>query len=124
MLFVQMHKEFGVRICAKAMLRLFQAFPMEAVVVDLAVANHRNRPIFIEQRLIATGDILHAQPHAAEGGLPMIEQGVPCCIGTAMCDTFAHRMEQGADVGGRAPLGDCRNSAHSCQDLSGAPWIG
>ena len=76
-----------------------QALAQRAVVVDLAIANQRERAILVSQRLLGVGDVddrqtAHRERHGAVG-----QEAVT--VGAAVAQGRVHGVE-GRGVGGRA----------------------
>jgi hypothetical protein len=61
MLFIQMHNNFCVAVCAKLMTSSQQVCAKFQVVVDLTVEDNLHAAIFVAQRLSTPGDINNAQ---------------------------------------------------------------
>jgi len=60
-LFVEMHQDLGVALGAKTMARANQGRAQFAIVVDLAVEDHPNGPVFVRDGLAAGGEIDDAE---------------------------------------------------------------
>jgi hypothetical protein len=61
-LFPAVDQDFRVRLCAELMPRKFQALANFAVVIQLAIKDHRHIALFVPNRLMPAGQINDAQP--------------------------------------------------------------
>src|SRR5215217_2268403 len=65
-LFVQVRQDFGVGSAAKCMSTFFEFRAQLAIVVDLAVENYRDAPVFVENRLFTRDEIDDREPSHAK----------------------------------------------------------
>src|SRR6185369_12212623 len=65
-LFVQVRQDFGVGSAAKCMSTFFEFRAQLTVVVDLAVENYGDAPVFVENRLFTRDEINNRQPSHPE----------------------------------------------------------
>src|SRR5439155_9066241 len=84
--FVKMGDYLGIALCAKAMAFALQVGAETLVVVNLAVEDNLNGPVFVADRLVAAGKIDYGEP----------------AVGEADAGTGPEALSVGAAVGDRA----------------------
>src|SRR5213593_2964647 len=122
MLLVQMHDHFGIGLGPEAMPFRGEFLPQLAVVVDLAVADHDDRPVLIRHRLAAArhvdnAETAHPDPHSGSG---TPKHARPVVIRATVLQRPPHRSQQRRQTAFATPragvvteLGDAENAAHA-----------
>ena len=89
------------------------------VVVDLAVEDDDHRAVFVEQRLLAGGDVDDRQPPVAEAhaGLEVQAAFVRAAVGLRVVHALQHRAVHLARAAGVEDAGDAAHDG--CRVLSG-----
>src|SRR5665213_1635885 len=61
------------------------------IVVDLAIINHPQRPVFVRDGLMSAGEVDDTQAAHAEGAAPV--DVIAAVVGTAITDLIAHPLD-------------------------------
>jgi hypothetical protein len=93
-LLVGVHDGLGVGVRVEAVAGRFERRAQLAVVVDLAVEDDPDRPVFVVDRLMAGRQIDDAEPPHADAG-PLFNQET-LVVRAAMPDGVAHRVDERA----------------------------
>jgi hypothetical protein len=86
-----MDQNLNIGECAKQVPAALQVRSKFLKIENLAITNERQRPVFIEDRLIACGEIDDAQPAEAEPGEAVLKNAVR--VWAAVADHIGHRSE-------------------------------
>ncbi len=102
----------GVRPRAEHMATRGQLGDQGLEVVDLAVEDHADGSVFVEQRLNAAGEIDDGETAMPEANAGSVVKTLP--VRPAMANGIGHAAEQSTiDLRVAAPVKNARNSAHS-----------
>ena len=106
-----MQDDFDVRLGAEAVAAALELGLQLDKIVDLAVANQREGPVFVGDRLVAAGEVDDAEAPKGEAHPRRAIEAV--AVGTAMHHEAGHAGEHcPAGRPGAVGIGDAGNSAH------------
>ena len=91
LIFVKMHKHFGVARRAKAMSARFEIAAQFAMIVDFAVEDNPNRAVLVCHWLIAGREINDAEARVPQNHARILMDART--VGTAMRERVAHRFD-------------------------------
>ena len=104
--FVEMNDDFGVAVGLEAMALFFELGAEFEEVVNLAVENGPCAAVFVENRLMASGEVDDAESaHAETGAVGDVESLV---VGAAVDDLLAHMVHE---CFGDIALASCANDS-------------
>src|SRR5260370_41507988 len=86
-----MNDDFSIGIGVEAMTGAFELPPQLKKVIDLAIKNNPDRPVFIEYGLVSANQVNDAEPPHSEAGVLFYKKAF--VIGAAMHDGLAHAMD-------------------------------
>ena len=85
---------------------------MLLVIIDLTVADDTNRPVLIEERLMAIAESHDAEPHVTESNGALIQQCEACIIGATMGNGRTHSAQIMDGNGCAAKIQNGGNTTH------------
>src|SRR4051812_44670786 len=88
---VQVHDDLGIAARAERVAALLELRAKLLVVIDFAVQDDDDRPVFVEKRLISRFEVDNPQPLNSEADTVVDENAAR--IGAAMFDRRAHPLE-------------------------------
>ena len=111
-LFVQVDNDLGVGVGVKAMTAAFEFGPKLGKVIDFTVKHHPDRPVFIEDGLMAAGNVNNAEAAHTQSGTVLNEDSL--IVRTTMNNGLTHPVD-GFRLNPISGLGadDSRDSAHA-----------
>src|SRR5688572_23530266 len=108
--FVEVDDRFGVTAGLKRVAAALEIAAQLAVVVDLAVEDNPDRPVFVRDRLMTAFEVDDAQAaHAERHAIAEID---PFVVRTAVHDRGAHAADIRLGYRGSIPAHDSGNAAH------------
>jgi protein-tyrosine phosphatase len=91
-----MHQDLGVGAAREPVAPLAEAVLEGGMVVDLAVEDRPNGPVFVAQGLVAALDVDDAQPARAQGHVGSVIDEEALVIGSAVHERGVHRRHGGS----------------------------